>query len=262
MSLPLVERRAALPAGFAAGGAAIGIKASGRPDLVLIRTTDGPAAAAAVFTPNAFAAAPVKQSQANLAATSGDPRGRHGWAEVVISTSGSANAATGPAGDADQAEIGRIVGAATGVAVERVLHLSTGIIGTRLPLDRVAEGVASNLAGAHHRRCRAGGRGRGAADDRFGHEARDDERRAAGHRRRDRAGDGLGDRQGRRDDPPADGHDARGRPDRRSGRARACWPDSCGRPRSGPGTSSRSTATRAPMTRSSCSHRGRPATRS
>jgi glutamate N-acetyltransferase / amino-acid N-acetyltransferase len=143
-SLPLVERRAALPAGFAAGGAAIGIKASGRPDLVLIRTTDGPAASAAVFTPNAFAAAPVKQSQANLAATSGDPRGRHGWAEVVVSTSGSANAATGAAGDADQAEIGRIVGGATGVAVERVLHLSTGIIGTRLPLDRVAAGVEAN----------------------------------------------------------------------------------------------------------------------
>jgi glutamate N-acetyltransferase / amino-acid N-acetyltransferase len=144
-SLPLVERRAALPAGFAAGGAAIGIKASGRPDLVLIRTTDGPAAAAAVFTPNAFAAAPIKQSQANLAATSGDPRGRHGWAEVVISTSGSANAATGAAGDADQAEIGRIVGAATGVTFERVLHLSTGVIGTRLPLDRVAAGVEANV---------------------------------------------------------------------------------------------------------------------
>jgi glutamate N-acetyltransferase/amino-acid acetyltransferase len=145
-SLPIVERRAALPAGFAAGGAAIGIKASGRPDLVLIRTTHGPAAAAAVFTPNAFAAAPVKQSQANLAATSGDGRGRHGWAEVVISTSGSANAATGAAGDADQAEIGRIVGAATGVAFERVLHLSTGVIGTRLPLDRVATGVEANVA--------------------------------------------------------------------------------------------------------------------
>jgi glutamate N-acetyltransferase/amino-acid acetyltransferase len=144
-SLPLVERRAALPAGFAAGGAAIGIKASGRPDLVLIRTTKGPAAAAAVFTPNAFAAAPVKQSQANLAATSGDPRGRHGWAEVVISTSGSANAATGPAGDADQAEVGRIVGAAMGVVLERVLHLSTGIIGTRLPLDRVAAGVDATV---------------------------------------------------------------------------------------------------------------------
>jgi glutamate N-acetyltransferase / amino-acid N-acetyltransferase len=150
-SLPLVERRAALPAGFAAGGAAIGIKASGRPDLVLIRTTNGPAAAAAVFTPNAFAAAPVKQSQANLAATSGDPRGRHGWAEILISTSGSANAATGPAGDADQAEIGRIVSAAAEVATERVLHLSTGIIGTRLPLDRVAAGVASTIVALNTR---------------------------------------------------------------------------------------------------------------
>jgi glutamate N-acetyltransferase/amino-acid N-acetyltransferase len=144
-SLPIVERRAALPAGFAAGGAAIGIKASGRPDLVLIRTRNGPAAAAAVFTPNAFAAAPVKQSQANLAATSGDARGRHGWAEVVISTSGSANAATGAAGDADQAEIGHIVAGATGVALEHVLHLSTGVIGTRLPLDRVAAGVEANV---------------------------------------------------------------------------------------------------------------------
>ena len=93
--LPIVERRAALPAGFTAGGAAIGIKASGRPDLALIRTEPGrPAATAAVFTPNAFAAAPVRRSQANLAATSGDPAGRYGWAELVISTSGSANAAT------------------------------------------------------------------------------------------------------------------------------------------------------------------------
>jgi glutamate N-acetyltransferase/amino-acid N-acetyltransferase len=124
----------------------LGFSAAGRPELVLSRTTGGPAAAAGVFTPNAFAAAPVKQSQANLAATSGDPRGRHGWAEVVISTSGSANAATGPAGDADQAEVGRIVGAATGVALERVLHLSTGIIGTRLPLDRVAAGVGATVA--------------------------------------------------------------------------------------------------------------------
>ncbi len=141
-ALPPVERRPVLPAGFLAGGAAIGIKASGRPDLVLIRTTDGPAAVAAVFTPNAFVAAPVRHSQQNLAATSGDPGGRHGWAEVIVSTSGSANAATGAAGDADQADIGRIVASATGVAVDRVLHLSTGVIGTRLPLDRVAVGVS------------------------------------------------------------------------------------------------------------------------
>ncbi len=139
--LPPVERRAALPAGFRAGGLAAGIKASGRPDLAVIVTTGGPAAAAAVFTPNTLAAAPVRLSRSHLAATSGDPRGGFGWAEAIISTSGSANAATGPAGDADQLDIARLLARATGSALERTLHLSTGIIGTRLPLDRVAAGL-------------------------------------------------------------------------------------------------------------------------
>ena len=140
--LPPVERHAALPAGFKAGGLAAGIKASGRPDLVVIATTGGPAAAAAVFTPNTFAAAPVRLSRAHLAATSGDPRGGYGWAEAIISTSGSANAATGPAGDADQLEITNLLAHQIGAAKEGTLHLSTGIIGTRLPLDRVSDGLA------------------------------------------------------------------------------------------------------------------------
>src|SRR6185503_17388909 len=88
-----------------------------------------------------MAAAPVHLSRKHLAATSGDPRGGFGLAEAIISTSGSANAATGPAGDADQVEIARLLAAATGAAIERTLHLSTGIIGTRLPLDRVAAGL-------------------------------------------------------------------------------------------------------------------------
>ena len=141
--LPPVERRPAIPAGFKAGGLAAGIKASGRPDLAVVLSTAGPAAVAAVFTPNAFAAAPVRLSRAHLAATSGDSRGGFGWAEAVISTSGSANAATGAAGDADQAAIAEMLAAATGVAVERTLHLSTGIIGTRLPLDKVEAGLAA-----------------------------------------------------------------------------------------------------------------------
>jgi glutamate N-acetyltransferase / amino-acid N-acetyltransferase len=141
--LPPVERHAALPAGFKAGGLAAGIKASGRPDLVVIATTGEPAAAAAVFTPNTFAAAPVRLSRAHLAATSGDARGGFGWARAIISTSGSANAATGPAGDADQLEVARLLAGATGVPTEQTLHLSTGIIGTRLPLDRVASGLAN-----------------------------------------------------------------------------------------------------------------------
>jgi glutamate N-acetyltransferase / amino-acid N-acetyltransferase len=139
--LPPVERRASLPAGFRAGGLAAGIKASGRPDLAVIATTDGPAAVAAVFTPNAFVAAPVRRSRANLATTSGDPRGGFGWARAVVSTSGCANAATGAAGDEDQERVEGLVASALGVQGAHVLHLSTGIIGTRLPLDRVAAGL-------------------------------------------------------------------------------------------------------------------------
>jgi glutamate N-acetyltransferase/amino-acid N-acetyltransferase len=140
-ALPPVERRAAIPGGFRAGGAAAGIKASGRPDLAIIATLpDGhgrllPAAAAAVFTPNAFAAAPVRLSKAHLAASGG-------WANALVSTSGCANAATGAAGDADQAEVAGMLAAALGVDVERTLLLSTGLIGTRLPLPIVLEGIA------------------------------------------------------------------------------------------------------------------------
>ena len=134
-----------MPAGFRAGGLAVGIKASGRPDLAVVVTTEGPAAAAAVFTPNTFAAAPVRLSRAHLAATSGNARGGFGWAEAIVSTSGSANAATGPAGEADQLEVARLLAEATGVPVKRTLHLSTGVIGTRLPLDRVASGLTAIL---------------------------------------------------------------------------------------------------------------------
>jgi glutamate N-acetyltransferase/amino-acid N-acetyltransferase len=140
---PAVERRAVLPAGFQAGGVAAGIKASGRPDVALIVATSGPAAAAAVFTPNAFAAAPVRLSRANLAATSDDSRGGFGFASAVVSTSGCANAATGAAGEVDQAEVGRLVARELGIDETRILHLSTGIIGSRLPLDRVEAGLAA-----------------------------------------------------------------------------------------------------------------------
>ena len=129
-----------MPRGFRAGGWTAGIKASGRPDLGLVVAPDG-ASAAAVFTPNAFAAAPVKLSRANLAATSGEPLGGYGYANVIVSTSGSANAATGADGAADQARVGAFVSDTLGVEQPRVLHLSTGIIGTRLPLDKVERGI-------------------------------------------------------------------------------------------------------------------------
>lgn len=141
--LPSVERRAVLPGGFAAGGAAAGIKASGRPDLAVVRTTDGPAAAAAVFTQHPFAAAPVLLSRAHLRSSATEGDGGYGWAEAIIATSGCANAATGASGEADQLEVARLLAEATGIAADRTLHLSTGIIGTRLPLATVRSGLAT-----------------------------------------------------------------------------------------------------------------------
>ncbi len=140
-ALPAVERRAAMPAGFAAGATAAGIKASGRPDLAIVFAPGGPAAAAAVFTPNAFAAAPVRLSQEHLAGTEPAGGGRYGWARAIVSTSGCANAATGLAGDTDQAEVAAVLAEAVQVPADLTLLLSTGVIGTLLPLAKVAAGV-------------------------------------------------------------------------------------------------------------------------
>ena len=144
--LPPVERAARIPAGFAAAGATAGIKASGRPDLVLIVAECGRVPAAAVFTPNRFAAAPVLLSRANLQATGGGSAAA-GYVQVIISTSGSANAATGPAGDADQAAIGEALAGSLAVPEAEILHLSTGIIGTRLPVDLVKTAIARVVGG-------------------------------------------------------------------------------------------------------------------
>ena len=155
--LPPVERRAAIPGGFLAGGATVGIKASGRPDLAVVTTLRGPdgrlpAAAAAVFTPNAMAAAPVRLSRANLAATAPEGDGRWGWASGLVSTSGSANAATGAAGDADQRAILAALAAAIGSDPDRTLAMSTGH-------HRHAAAARPGPAGHRpHRRRRARGR--------------------------------------------------------------------------------------------------------
>lgn len=136
------EPVARMPLGFEAGGMACGIKASGRPDLALVRATGRPAAVAAVFTTNPFAAAPVQLSKAHLRASEPAGNGRYGWTAAVVSTSGSANAATGADGDADQAAIAVATAAVLGIEPAQTLALSTGVIGTRLPLAIVRSGLA------------------------------------------------------------------------------------------------------------------------
>jgi len=119
-----------------------GLKESGRPDLALIRLAEG-TATAAMFTRNAFCAAPVQVARLHLEA--GRPR-------VLLINSGCANAGTGAAGLRDAEATCACAGAACGVDASSVLPFSTGVIGPRLvdklPLEdlcRAIEGCAHTL---------------------------------------------------------------------------------------------------------------------
>ena len=120
------------PKGFRAGAATAGLKDSGTPDLALV-VNDGPLdAGAGVFTGNRVKAAPVLWSQQVVAG---------GRLEAVVLNSGGANACTGPDGFADTHRTAEAVAAALGTGAARVAVCSTGLIGVRLPMDRLLPGV-------------------------------------------------------------------------------------------------------------------------
>jgi glutamate N-acetyltransferase/amino-acid N-acetyltransferase len=108
----------------------------------VIATAGRPAAVAAVFTRNQFAAPPIRISRAHLNATEIGGGGRFGWADAVVVTAGCANAATGAEGESDQTEVCRALAALLDTTPERTLALSTGLIGVRLPVARVTAGLA------------------------------------------------------------------------------------------------------------------------
>lgn len=125
------------PAGFRATGIAAGIKASGALDLALVFNEGPDYAAAGVFTRNKVKAAPVLWTQQVL--TTGRLR-------AVILNSGGANACTGPDGFADTHATAEAVAAAlsdwgTETGAIEVAVCSTGLIGDRLPMDKVLAGV-------------------------------------------------------------------------------------------------------------------------
>jgi glutamate N-acetyltransferase / amino-acid N-acetyltransferase len=125
------------PAGFRATGVAAGIKASGALDLALVFNEGPDYAAAGVFTRNQVKAAPVLWTQQVL--TTGRLR-------AVILNSGGANACTGPDGFADTHATAEAVAAAlsdwgTETGAIEVAVCSTGLIGDRLPMDKVLAGV-------------------------------------------------------------------------------------------------------------------------
>ncbi|CAL9583223.1 Arginine biosynthesis bifunctional protein ArgJ [Streptomyces sp. enrichment culture] len=124
--------------GFLASGVAAGIKESGDPDVALVVNRGPSRAAAGVFTSNRVQAAPVRWSRRVVA-------GRR--VAAVVLNSGGANACTGPDGAADTRAAAERTARAVGADPDEVAVCSTGLIGVRLPMDRLLPGI-DTAAGA------------------------------------------------------------------------------------------------------------------
>ena len=127
------------PLGFRAAGVTAGLKASGDRDVAVV-INDGPSrAAAAVFTTNRVHAAPVKWSRQVVSG---------GRVRAVVLNSGGANACTGPAGFQDTHATAERLAAALNDSAGEIVVCSTGLIGERLPLDKLLPAADAAVAEA------------------------------------------------------------------------------------------------------------------
>jgi len=138
------------PLGFLAAGVTAGLKESGQPDVAVV-LNDGPArAAAAVFTSNRVQAAPVTWTRQVVSG---------GRVRAVVLNSGGANACTGPLGFQDThataEHLAALLADSAGLAESagEIAVCSTGLIGERLPMDKLLPGIDAAVAEAS----RAGG---------------------------------------------------------------------------------------------------------
>ena len=121
-----------LPTGYRFSGIYCGVKRNAsKLDLSLI-VSDSPAVAAGVYTQNLVFAAPVALD-----------RSRTPGADIrtIVINSGNANACTGQRGLKDAEEMARVAAAACGATEKQALVLSTGVIGSFLPMDKILPGI-------------------------------------------------------------------------------------------------------------------------
>ena len=121
------------PKGFKAGGLHCGLKKTERFDLGVI-VCEVPAAAAGVYTLNAFQAAPLKVTKESIAVD--------GKLQAMLVNSGNANACTGQQGEDDAYTMRESLAEALQLPVHYVGVTSTGVIGEPLPMDKVQGGIA------------------------------------------------------------------------------------------------------------------------
>ncbi|MDR0521394.1 MAG: bifunctional glutamate N-acetyltransferase/amino-acid acetyltransferase ArgJ [Planctomycetaceae bacterium] len=122
-----------LPKGYRFSGVHCGLKSA--PELLDISliVSDRPAAAAGVFTPNLVCGAPVQIDRSRVPCTG---------IRAVVGNSRCANACTGEQGLRDAEEMAALAAKAAGGTAEQGLVMSTGVIGTMLPMDKIRKGIA------------------------------------------------------------------------------------------------------------------------
>jgi len=140
------------PPGFLCGAAHCGLKRNqAKPDVAVFLCPTG-AVAAGMYTTNSVRAACVDFNRGRTPA--------EGVGGVVVN-SGNANACTGRQGVTDNARMAEILGEAVGFDPSHALTLSTGVIGERLPMDKLERGIrdAVQAAGADAAHLEAAARG-------------------------------------------------------------------------------------------------------
>jgi glutamate N-acetyltransferase/amino-acid N-acetyltransferase len=123
-------------AGFGLGIASAGIKKPGRLDLVIMQLAAG-SSVAAVFTRNAFCAAPVQLAKQHVQA---------GGTRYLLINTGNANAGTGANGLQNARTTCEQLAQLTQTSAQAILPFSTGVIGEPLPVDKIIQALPSALA--------------------------------------------------------------------------------------------------------------------
>ncbi len=132
-----IEGGITAPHGFKSSGISSGLKDSGKKDLALIYT-EKPADISAVFTTNQVQAAPVKLSKERI--SNGGP------VKAIIINSGNANACTGKEGLVNARRMAVVTARSLDIEPGEVMIASTGIIGKRLPIEKIENALPEAVA--------------------------------------------------------------------------------------------------------------------
>ena len=124
------HERPVFPRGFRCASRNVGLKPAAR-DLTLFASAVE-AQAAAVFTRNHFPGAPIILGRETL---------RAGRLQAVVANSKVSNVATGAEGVARARRMAVAAAAELGIAADRVLVSSTGVIGVPLPIEKIERGI-------------------------------------------------------------------------------------------------------------------------